>query len=229
MVLKSHTATQLLWFKAAHLTIAQMVREKMKNAQRNSAVMDHLSWRLGFNLYSSGSYEEAMPILQELVLKEDICFSDDANITSTIHQIAGRCAVYLFRQNKEHAILEKAYIHYQNAVQTMVINLYTMFKLPLLLLEFGRVLEDYGAFQAANEVYTKILSGFPNFRGYFDALYRSAVVGRHLASLHEDEASKEEALNKCLDVLQFLLEALPSTICDVRLMYTFFICITVIE
>lgn len=98
----------------------------------------------------------------------------------------------------------------------MVMNLYTMFKLPQLLLEFGRVLEDYGAFEAANDVYGRILAGFPNFRGYFDALYRSAIVGRHLASLHAEATAKEEALNKCVDVLQFLLEALPPNITDVR-------------
>jgi tetratricopeptide (TPR) repeat protein len=215
MTSKIHTEGQQRWYRAVYLTIVDSVRTKMKSASPGSTVMDHLRWRLGFNLYSAGLYEEAMPILEEVAKQEEVYFSDDANIVSFINQTTGRCAVYLFRKSQQHSYLERAYVYYQNAVQNMAINLYTMFKLPLLLLEFGRVLEDYGAFEAANDVYSRILSGFPNFRGYFDALYRTAIVGRHLASLLTEPTSKEEALNKCLDVLQFLLEALPATISDV--------------
>lgn len=210
-----YTQYKKLWFKAVHLTIAAQIRDKMKTVNEKSVVMEHLQWRLAFNLYSAGEYLEALPMLEKVASQEEICFSDDENITSLVHQTAGRCACQLFHATSQHSHLERAYIHYQNAVETMVINLYTMFKLPLLLLEFGRVMEYYGAFEAAHDIYGRILKGFPNFRGYFDALYRTAIVGRHLASLLTEESAREESLNKCLDVLQFLLEALPPTIVDV--------------
>jgi tetratricopeptide (TPR) repeat protein len=216
MIGQQFTSRQLLWFKAVHMVIVNQVKVKLKKTKENSAAAQHLTWRIAYNLYAAGEYEEAMVILETVTKYKDIFFSDDNNITSHIHQTSGRCAVQLFHKTQEHKYLEIAYLHYQNAVETMVINLYTMFKLPLLLLEFGRVLEDYGAFEAANDLYTRILSGFPNFRGYFDALYRSAIVGRHLASLHTDATVQEDALNKCLDILQFLLEALPANISDVR-------------
>ena len=125
---------------------------------------------------------------------------------------AGRCCLQLFFQQVSHYHLERAYHHYQNAVNTMPIGLTAMFRLPALLLEFGKVLELYGAFEAAMEVYGRILSNFPNFRGYFDALYRSAIVGRHLAELMTTPKQREDTLNKCTDINQFLLEALPVTI-----------------
>ena len=105
----------------------------------------------------------------------------------------------------------------------MPIGLTAMFRLPALLLEFGRVLELYGAFEAAMEVYGRILGNFPNFRGYFDAMYRSAIIGRHLADLMSTPKQREDTLNKCTDINQFLLEALPVTIdsvseCDVLLL-----------
>lgn len=196
------------------MTIVHTLREKGALLKPSAPEMQHITWRLGFNLFAAFEFAEALPLLEK-VSEVEVYFGDDQNITSFIHQTTGRCAVQLFHRTQQHAHLEKAYIHYQNAVETMVINLYTMFKLPLLLLEFGRVLEHYGAFEAANDLYTRILGGFPNFRGYFDALYRSAIVGRHLASLLPEGPSKDEALNKCLDVLQFLLEALPSNITDV--------------
>lgn len=131
---------------------------------------------------------------------------------SNAHLTAGRCCVRLFFEQKSHYHLENAYRHYQNAVDTMTVDLSTMFRLPALLLEFGRVLEHYGAFEPSIEVYSKILSGFPNFRGYFDAMYRTAVVGRHLAELMTTPKQRDDTLNKCIDILQFLLEALPATL-----------------
>lgn len=220
---KTYTIGQLRWYKAVHSTIVSALCQKQADVKPNSPEALHLTWRLGFNLYAASNYEEALPLLEK-VSELEVFFGDDPNINSFIHQTAGRCAVQLFHQTQKHAILEKAYLQYQYAVETMVMNLYTMFKLPLLLLEFGRVLEHYGAFEAANDLYTRILGNFPNFRGYFDALYRSAIVGRHLASLLPDNsAAKDEAMNKCLDILQFLLEALPSSISDVstRLFHKF--------
>jgi hypothetical protein len=214
---KVWTENQHRWFRAVHLTISHSIEDKLTDVKTSTPAHDHLSWRLAVNLFYACEYERSFPLLELVAEKDEIFFSDDTNITSWVHQVTGRCAAQLFYKTQEYKYLERAYVHYQNAVQTMVVNLFTMFKLPLLLLEFGRILEDYGAFGAANDLYTRILSGFPNFRGYFDAIYRSAIVGRHLASLMTESAAKEEAINKCLDIIQFLLEALPSTISDVRL------------
>lgn len=139
---------------------------------------------------------------------------DQVNPNSRIHTIAGRCCMALFRATTNHHHLERAYQHYQNAVQTLQMDLSTMFKLPALLLEFSRVMELYGAFDAAMDLYTRILTNFPNYRGYFDAMYRSAIVGRHVSdSLVSPK--KENTIDKCIDIMQFLLEALPSTINEV--------------
>lgn len=212
---KVFTENQQRWFRAVHSTIANTIEKKLLETKANTPVYDHLNWRLAVNLFCASEYERAFPILESIAEMTEIFFTDDTNITSWVHQVTGRCASQLFYKTMELKYLERAYTHYQNAVQTMVANLFTMFKLPLLLLEFGRVLEDYGAFQAANDLYTRILTGFPNFRGYFDALYRSAIVGRHLASLMPETPAKEESINKCLDIIQFLLEALPPSISDV--------------
>lgn len=212
---KVYSESQQRWFRAVHLIIVKTTETKLLEAKVNTPVYDHLNWRLAVNLFSASEYERAFPILESIAGMEEIFFTDDTNITSWVHQITGRCAAQLFYKTLEYSYLERAYKHYQNAVQTMVVNLFTMFKLPLLLLEFGRVLEDYGAFQASSDLYTRILTGFPNFRGYFDALYRSAIVGRHLASLLPESPAKEESINKCLDIIQFLLEALPPNISDV--------------
>ena len=66
------------------------------------------------------------------------------------------------------------------------------------------------------ELYTKILTNFPHFRGYFDAMYRSCIVGKHIAELMIPSKQREETLNKCIDMLQFLLESLPISINEVR-------------
>lgn len=214
---KVYTENQQRWYRAVHLTIAKKVEAQLHETKANTPVHEHLYWRLAVNLYNAYEYERAYPIFEKLASLEFIFFTDDANITSLVHQMAGRCAAQLFYKTLEYKYLEHAYKYYQNAVQNMVVSLYTMYNLPVLLLEFGRVLEDYGAFQASIDIYTRILTSFPNFRGYFDALYRSAIVGRHLASLMTESPAKEESVNKCLDIIQFLLEALPASISDVSL------------
>jgi hypothetical protein len=88
-------------------------------------------------------------------------------------------------------------------------------EIPSLLYEFAMVMELFGAFESALEVYSQILSLHAMFKGYFDAMYRTAVIGKHIADISESVANKDENLNKCVDVLQFLLEALPESINEV--------------
>lgn len=223
-----HSTQQLLWYRAVHLTIARSVRKKIKQiekkeeADRDELELDHLRWRLAYNLYSGGSYKSAMEMFTKLTADPDendpLFKKRKLHKDSKVHHMAGRCATELFFSSNDHTHLEAAHEHYQKAVETMEVNLFTMFTLPSLLLEFGRVMEHYGAFEAANEIYARILSGFPNFRGYFDALYRTAIVGRYLATLIEEPTAKEDMLKKSIDIFQFLLEALPSNISDVQIL-----------
>ena len=115
--------------------------------------------------------------------------------------------MHLFLLDNDHQHLEKAYKHYQYAVDHVQANLFAMFKLPSLLLDFGRVLEYFGAFETAMDIYGQVLTKFPNFAGYFDAFYRTAVVARHLASLTTDTAERQQTVDKSIDIFQFLLEA----------------------
>lgn len=210
----------------------------------------HLKWRLGYNYYNGFEYFKAIHILEELCGDEineennveqestalkvvndkplksnnnDINNLDSSNLheNSFVHQITARCCLRLFLQTESHYHLENAYKHYQHAIDTLQADLFAMFRLPALLLEFGKVLEYYGAFEAVVEIYTKILTQFPNFRGYFDALYRSAMVGLHTSELSASSEEKAETINKCMDMFQFLLEEIPSSVVDVSTVHLF--------
>jgi hypothetical protein len=141
---------------------------------------------------------------------------DTMDKRSDVHLAAARCCKELYLSTQAHYHLEAGYNHYRDCVENMGAHLSTMFKLPLVLYEFASLLEHYGAMTAALETYSKILANFPNFRGYFDTMYRTAVVGKHLAEFVSKPADKEDMLNKCIDIFQFLLEAVPPTINEVN-------------
>jgi hypothetical protein len=85
---------------------------------------------------------------------------------SVVHLTAARCRLQLFQATKLHSPhLEIAYVHYQNAIETLNYDLSTMFKLPAIFFELGKMLEVFGAFDTSLDMYGKILSGFANFRG----------------------------------------------------------------
>ena len=71
------------------------------------------------------------------------------------------------------------------------------------------------------ELYSRILTNFPNFRGYFDAMYRSGIIGKHLSELITNPKDKEEMLNKSIDIFSFLLEAVPPSIDEVMILFQF--------
>lgn len=186
-----------------------------------------LLWRLGLNEYRSGVCDASITTLEKLLHmvdnQEDLTGNKvrrkttvyEVTLKSKIHQTIGRAATCKFLEDKNHEYLQLAYRHYQHAVDCMIVELSTMMELPNLLIEFGIVLEYYGAFEAAMTVYSRILTQFPTCRAYFAALYRSAIVGRHLGSVSNDVNYQQEVIEKSIDIHQFLLEALPVTIQDV--------------
>lgn len=219
----NRAAYQPLWFKAVHGTITKSLQKQLDDIpDKESKQAVKLICRLAVNTYLAGDYISASKQF-ETICNPDIDETSEMynylTRNASVYQTAGKCSVHLFLSTQTHSHLENAYQYYQTAVDNLQVNLFTMYKLPVLLLEFGVVLEYYGAFESALEVYSRIMTNFPNFRGYFDALYRTAIVTRHLASLTSVGEDREEAMNKCVDILQFLLEALPANISDVSVIW----------
>ena len=225
---KVYTRAQKNWFNGVYKIIVLRRKGDLEFAAPETKLF--LQWRVGLNLYNSCQFFEAFEVLEKVTQngeeglkiketadKKDENYEDPLHKNSDVHLCAARCCFQLFLQTKSHYHLEISYQHYKNAIDTMTVDLSTMFRLPKVLLELGRVFEHYGAFEAALDIYTRVMTNFPNFRGYFDAMYRSCVVGRHLAEIMTTPAHKAEIMGNCIDMLQFLLEALPSTINDVRI------------
>ena len=139
---------------------------------------------------------------------------EEGNEDYKVHVWAARCAVALFKQTKTHSYLEKAYGHYHTSIECMTVpidnyDLSTKLRLPLVYYELGLLFENFGSMQAAMDMYRRAMAEFPQTRFYFDCMYRACLVGKYLFFITSDEKSKRELLNKCLDMLVFLLEALP--------------------
>lgn len=226
MSLPVYNKSQLRWFRAAYGVISNLISEKLDEFADDDEQILHLFWRLGNVNYKAGQYNSSIEHLQRILqmVEEHVDMhgnlirrpiNPDQNYRSRVHQHIGRNYMQMFLVKHEHEHLNKAYEHYRYAVDHMVAALDAMIELPSLLLEFGRVSEFYGAFEGAMSVYTKIVTNFPTFRGYFDVLYRIAIVGRQLASLSNNSKEIEETIEKTIDILQFLLEALPTNIKDV--------------
>eukprot|EP01041_Mallomonas_annulata_P002135 gene2135-4165_t len=232
-----HKRWQKLWKKAAYTIIAKKYKALLLKKKGNSnpiveVTVDaekrrHQEWRLGYNLYKCGEFHESFEILEKICAGGEEGIEKRANGESSlddrshVHHATGLCCVALFNITHLHIYLEKAYDHYQNSVSTMIMDMYAMFKLPETLLEFGRVMEQYGSFESALELYTRILTNFPNSGRYFDAMYRSAIVGKHIADFATENTHKEDAINKCIDILQFLLEAIPPNIDEIHIVFLY--------
>lgn len=237
---KQHTKAQDRWWRAGYSTIVSDIKLKYEPKKYNQLDFKdklYLDWRLGFNLYRSHKYFDAISLLEKVCnngkepkpkedknsydkkKKDDHVEEEEVSVhpDSNVHLIAARCCVQLFKQTKSHYHLEHAYRHYTNSIETLHIGQAAMFKLPTILLEFGKMLEDYGALQPALDIYGRILTSFPDSRIYFDAMYRCAIVGRTVAERITDVEEREAMLNKCIDMLQFLLEAVPATINDIHI------------
>ena len=221
---------QQLWKSSILKVIGSSISERLRvlkfkrsHTTDDLTLMTFLEWRLGNNLYCQGLYNEAIAPLENAatggafgrsmmsknIVKEFLHPKTDVHIT------AARCRkqIYLLTKDRQH--LEFAYKHYTNSIDSM--NIVTgLIQLPGLLYEFALMLEMYGAFQSAIELYWRIIDNFPYYRGYFDAMYRSALVGVHVCSLMQDDDYKDEILTKCIDSIAFILEAVPMSISEVR-------------
>ena len=133
---------------------------------------------------------------------------------SKVHLTAARCCANIYHTSNSKEYFQKSYIHYQNTIDKMEAFI-SILQLPDVLYEFCILLEKFGSFQAAADIHTKILDNFINYKNYFNVLYRSAIVGKHLSSMSEDITQKTDLLSKCIQVLYFLLEALPTAINEV--------------
>lgn len=147
------TKYQFIWHKSIYLIIISIIKEKLNKTKvtqnnetdKNLEYEQHLKWRLALNLYLLGDYEESCRLFHEITIEEIMNNNRYHNqIISYIYQIAGRCNVQMFLKTFDHSYIEVSYKYYKNAVENLNINFFTVIKLPILLLEFGRVLEYYG-------------------------------------------------------------------------------------
>ena len=211
------------WFFAAHSVVSTKLKRQLdralKEKQRDETLVAKLEWRLAYNWYCGGRYSDAYPILSNICASTTMRKSKGLEITQTLsfkNLVTARCCLFLFYETKDHKYLKQSYNYYQTSIETMEYDLFAMFRLPMILLEFGRVMEHYGSFEPALGLYSRVLANFPNFRGYFIIMYRTAVIGKYIGEM-QDKGGREQWLEKCIDILQFLLEALPRGICDVRI------------
>lgn len=227
MSIRSFNRAQLHWFSAGYGVVVKNLQKRFETTNSDEDAL-HLLWRLGVNKYKAGDGAGSIGHLEELVVilrdKVDIHGHPvdrplsvyEVTLKPKIHLTIARAAVFLFRQKCQHELLLTALHNYRATIESLVVGLDTMIELPKILSEFGVALELFGAFDSAMDVYARILVAFPTFRGYFDALYRSTFVGRHLSVLRNDAQHQQEVAEKNKDVLHFLLEALPANILDVR-------------
>lgn len=177
-------------------------------------------WRLGYNLYCSEKYLDALKYLSEVCTEIEgnpaSSFEDDFRSKfSSIFLISARCTFRLFLLTQKHYHLEAAYHKYERSIKNLPIDFLTAIRLPSILFEFCRLLECYGSFESALMTYGKILASFQNYKGYFDVMYRSAIVGKFVSSRVTEVAKRQDMIKQCLDIIQFLLEAVPPTINEV--------------
>ncbi len=166
-----HNKQRKLWFKAVHSTIITTRRAELRTYNKKKSTDEYLlrwlNWRIAYNLYCGYQYREAFEMLEELcntieeVRKEEIA----SRTLSFLNLTVARCCLRLFIESTKHSYLTISHEYYQMSIDTLEFDLFAMFRLPMILSEFGRVLEHYGNFTGALEVYSNILTNFPNFRG----------------------------------------------------------------
>lgn len=215
-LMRSYSRSKRRWQWAGYKVISnnlQWYLEHSEESDLDEASTSHILRRLAINLFYSGEYAEAWPRLEK-VCSEERSYWIPTEVISNCNISAARCSSEMYFITRDNTYLNYAYHYYQMGIETMKFDLYAMFRLPQVLEEYGRVMEHYGAFQAAMETYTKILNNFPNYRGYFHVLYRTTIVGKYISE-YSDQVKANEFSGQCIDTLQFLLEALPKGIDDV--------------
>lgn len=218
MYFRKYKKTEQRWYLAGYSVIADNVAKKLRWNTDNNA-KPRLLWRYGLNQYNAGKYDQAIITFDRI----ESLIKDNKPLSKTIHlslfyQYWARCYMFLFLTGKpqEKSYLEKAYEYYTKASKK-IRKVESSIRVPLLLYETGRCLEFYGTLETAMDAYSKILSQHSTFRGYFITLFRTAVIGRYLASITTDQQTKNDTIDKCIDILLFLLESPPKQIIDIHL------------
>jgi tetratricopeptide (TPR) repeat protein len=204
------------WLWAGYKVISNNLKWYLDNpdeSELDESSKSHIARRMAINLYYAGDYAEAWPRF-ERVCSEERSYWIPTEIISNSNINAARCSQEMYFITRDNTYLNYAYHYYQMGIETMKFDLYAMFRLPQVLEEYGRIMEHYGAFQAGMETYTKALTKFPNYRGYFTVLYRTTIIGKYIAE-YSEAVKRDEFYGQCIDTLQFLLEALPKGIDDV--------------
>lgn len=214
---------QFAAFKIAATACKERLGEGVTNGWDEYNVL-WLKWRLAFNLYKNGrDLLEAWTLLEEICREENATYFPTEYI-SAFNLCMAKVCLELYYETRDRNYLNYSYYYNQRGVETMCYDLYAMFKLPEVLQFFGRVMEHYGAFEAAMEVYNKVLINYPNYKGYFHVLYRTAVVGKYIAEF-SDAQKRESFVEQCCDTVGFLLEALPVGLDDVHVVLMYALCL----
>jgi hypothetical protein len=137
----------------------------------------YFGWRLAVNFYEAGQYDQAMPFLEEsasggaygqsLVYSKEV--SEYLHPHYVVHLTAARCAMKLYAMHGVQIYLEAAYRHYSNCINKLGLYI-SIAKLPGILHEFGYMLEHYCSYDAALDLYRRILESFPYYRSFFEVL-----------------------------------------------------------
>lgn len=152
------------------------------------------------------------------------------NTNYETHMWAARCCVGLFKTTKMHYHLNTAYGHYLRSIECMTVpnegyDMSTSLRLPVIYFELGELFELFGSMESALNMYSRSMNEFPHSRNYFDHMYRSCLVGRHLVQITTNEKGKADMLNRCIDMLQFLLEALPVHMDEANIIFLYARCL----
>ena len=162
---------QRLWHYAAYRTVANACEERLDEALASGWDEYNvlwLKWRLAYNLYLDGrDLHEAWTLLEEICREENASYFLTEYV-SAFNLCMGKVCLELYYETRDRSYLSYSYYYNQRGVETMRFDIYAMFKLPEVLQYFGRVMEHYGAFEASMEVYNKILTNYPNYRGIYN-------------------------------------------------------------
>jgi tetratricopeptide (TPR) repeat protein len=200
---------------------------RVKSREKYLEIIPYLEWRLGLNLFKGGCYEEALILLENVCIGSSIANNTDdyyLHPDSNVHLTAARCCLALHYETNVHICLQKAYVHYKNTIDRLEAFPSSII-LPDILYEFSCMLEVYGSVQVSADLYRRILNDFPTYRGYFNCMYRSSILGKHLADINEDAYEQSEMLTKSTEALFFLLEALPITINEAHILFLYARCL----
>lgn len=113
--------------------------------------------------------------------------------------------------------LKNSFDHYQHALDALEI-FQNFHILPIVLHEYARALEYGGDYLVSSDLYSRILSTFINYSGYFDVMYRSALISTYLSYAMEDPSEMHVKIN---DMLVFLLDALPESIDQMHILFLY--------